>query len=113
MGTENGTEQQLSTETALQARLDTIEAKITTLAAQFDSMIKPALDIGLLLSQMGEYLRNQQATLRDMEELISREARATRTMIRLAPADQALVASAEARQENERTDDNHRRIAKE
>jgi hypothetical protein len=91
MGIGNGTEQPSSTEAAIIDRLDAIEAKVDRIASQIEHIIKPAIDIGLILSQMAEMLRTQVQDMRDQNDLISREARATRTMIRLAPASPAPV----------------------
>jgi hypothetical protein len=66
-------------------RLDQIEAKLDGIAAQLEGV----LDVKLVLSQVGEMVRNQGQALRDLNDLTSREARATRTMIRLAPTSPA------------------------
>ena len=100
MGTGNGTEQQPATEAAILARLDAIEAKLDTLAGPIEEFVKSTTGIGLMLSQVVEQLRKQVAELGEYRDLIEREARATRRMIRLTPTDPALVAAAEATREN-------------
>jgi hypothetical protein len=92
----DGTEREEATEATILARLAAIEAKLDTLAGPVEEFAKSTTGIGLMLSQVVEQLRNQVKELGDYRDLIEREARATRRMIRLAPTSAApLVAETE------------------
>jgi hypothetical protein len=92
----DGTEREEATEATILARLDAIEARLDMLAGPVEEFAKSTTGIGLMLSQVVEQLRNQVKELGDYRDLIEREARATRRMIRLAPTSAApLVAETE------------------
>jgi hypothetical protein len=74
---------------AMRAQLDRIETKLDGVAAQCADI----LNLGLVLSQLAESDREHRQVLRDMEDLVSREARATRSMIRMAPTSAATRAT--------------------